>query len=129
MKTTESKAVVNVNNSSGMPKKNETVLKRKSRWDRITGGISRKDLNSMKYYSICNSDVSSLSNVRRTLSRDAPTADEQIVNIDAEKPKYDESELKNSSYGLALSPSVEARSTSNCFNSIKNYFNLRFRSE
>jgi len=93
MKTTEVKAFLN---STVLPKKNESALKRKSRWDRITGGISRKDLNSMKYYSICNSDVSSLSNVRSTLSRDAPTPDEQINNIDGENPKDKELGLKRS---------------------------------
>ena len=77
MKTTGTKSIVNSNNV--LSKKNESGLKRKSRWERNTGGISRKDLNSLKYYSICNSN--------------AP--DEQIVNIDGEKPNDKDSELKN----------------------------------
>jgi len=111
MKTTGTKSIVDVNNSNVLSKKNEPGLKRKSRWDRITGEISRKDLNSMKYYSICNSDASSLSNVRSTR-----TPNEQITNIDDEKIENKESGLKNSSYGL------DSRSTSKCFYSIKNYF-------
>ena len=43
----------------------------------------------MKYFSIFNSDVSLTTR----------TPDEQINNIDGEKPKDKESGLKNSSYG------------------------------
>ena len=98
MKTIGTKSIVN---SNVLQKKNESGLKRKSRWDRITGRISRKDLNSMKYFSICNSDVSLTTR----------TPDEQIINIDEEKPKDKESGLKNSSYGRI----ADARSTYNRF--------------
>ena len=66
MKTNVAKATVN----KVLVGKNEPGLTRKSRWDINTGGTLRKDLNSLKYYSIYNSSF----------------PDKQIIkNIDDEK--------------------------------------------
>ena len=78
MKTNAAKTTV----SKVLTGKNESGQKKREHWNRITGRISRKDLNSLKYFSIYNSDV----------------PDEQIINIDVdEKIEKKDSGLKRKS--------------------------------
>ena len=60
MKTNVAKATVN----KVLVGKNEPGVKRRSRWDINTGGTSRKDLNSLKYYSIYNSAFPDKQNIK-----------------------------------------------------------------